>query len=101
MKGRTFLGIELPHLPEQITPKRTLGYEKLSETERIIADSISVNEQRSVLAVELAQAALNIILVLRKIMALVIVVVLILEGPRIYRIATDYLGVRELGLLVK
>lgn len=92
--ARSFLGIDLPHLPDRIEPVQTLGYEKLSESEKVIANQLSIVEQRSILAVQLAQASLSIIMALGKILGIVIVLILVLEGPRIYRVWTDWLGVR-------
>lgn len=88
-----FLGTPLPHLPDRIEPKRTLGYERLTPAEQLLADQDSINEQRSILALEVAKAAISIAITGCKILGVAIVVFLLLEGPRVHKLWSEWLGV--------
>lgn len=89
-----FLGIELPHVPDKIEPEKFLGYERLTDNEKFLAERISVLDQRTILSIRQSNASIAISVLVGKIVGICILAFLLLEGPRLHRIWSEYLGVK-------
>jgi hypothetical protein len=99
MSERRFLGIDLPHVPERFEPERSIGYARLSDNEKFFADQLSILDQRSKLALDMGKTGMSISIVVGKILGIAILAcmlaLLLLEGPRIHRMWSEWLGVRS------
>ncbi len=97
--GGRFLGIRFPHLPDEIKPDHHPGYELLTESQKIVADGLSVAEKRSILAIEMGEAAISISVFVGKILGAAIIAVMLvlvlLEGPRLVEMLRAHYGVTE------
>ena len=86
--------LRVPEMPD-FAPRRNLGDNKLTPEQRELADILSVLEQKLEWYGEMAVNAYNLCALQAKVLTVLCIILLAIEGPRVVQVVLHLVGVKE------